>query len=118
MAKILVVENDADNAEVITLILLAENHEVISLQQTNLLSEVLSSFLPELIIMDILLDNSDGRILCNNIKINSKTRHIPILLITAMLASQAAAVPNLADYLMFKPFDYLAFTKKVYSMIN
>lgn len=60
MARILVVENDLGNAEVIQMILIEEQHEVITIQRANLLAVTILGFLPELIIMDILLDNVDG----------------------------------------------------------
>lgn len=118
MARILVVENDLSNAEVIELILRQDDHEVISIQQSHLLDRTIEKFIPDLIIMDIILDNQDGRILCNNLKTQTATRHIPIMLITAMIESQAREVKCQADHLMLKPFDYLVLTNKINAMIN
>ncbi|QPH38592.1 response regulator [Pedobacter endophyticus] len=118
MARILVLENDVGNAEVIELILREERHEVLNIQCTNLLAGAIDKFLPQLIIMDILLDNADGRVLCNNLKSDSKTSQIPILLITAMMESHALLITSRADCLMLKPFDYSLLTRKVNEMIN
>ncbi|GAA3956488.1 hypothetical protein GCM10022246_08020 [Pedobacter ginsengiterrae] len=118
MARILVVENDLGNAEVIELILLEESYEVITIQQSNLLEAIIEGFSPELIIMDILLDNADGRILSNILKMQHKTCHIPILLITAMMESQALLVNCEADDLMLKPFDYMVLMRKIKTMLN
>lgn len=118
MARILVVENDSGNADVLELILLEEHHEVLMLKKSNLLEIMIIMFAPELIIMDILLDNEDGRIICNSLKSQHATCHIPVLLITAMMESQARSVECKADFLMLKPFDYSVLTAKVSYMVN
>ena len=118
MARILVVENDFGNVEVIRLILQEEQHEVITIQQSGLLAHTIGMFAPELIIMDIVLDNADGRLLCNNLISQTATSHIPVLLITAMMESNARSVACFADHLMFKPFDYSTFSNRVSFMIN
>ena len=118
MAKILVVENDLSNAEVLEDILQEEKHEVITIRKTNSISKTIESFRPELIIMDILLDNEDGRFLCNRLKQNMNTKHIPILMITAMLESYARSIECSADYLMLKPFDYSILIAQINAMIH
>lgn len=118
MARILVVENDLGNAEVIQMILTEERHEVITIQRSALLGVTIEGFSPQLIIMDILLDDDDGRVLSNKLKMHDRTSNIPILLITAMTESQALLIKCKADHLMLKPFDYAILTNKISSMIN
>lgn len=118
MSRILVVDNDDGNADVMSLILKTEKHEVVTLSGSCLLSSTIANFSPQLIVMDILLDDSDGRVLSNLIKADLSTMHIPILLITAMLESGALAIKCDAEQLMFKPFDYSVFTRKVEEMIQ
>lgn len=118
MSKILVVEDDLSNAEVIQMILEDQNFEVESICQADKLNATIKSFQPDLIVMDILLYNHDGRILCNSLKSNIQTMDIPILLITAMLESKANEMINLADALMFKPFDYRVLSRKVRELIH
>lgn len=117
MAKILVVENDLGNAEVIEMILTYRDHDVITIQQTDKLAITVAQFLPELIIMDIILENQDGRILCNELKMQEHTSHIPIMLITAMTESQARSIKCYADHLMLKPFDCDVLTTEINSML-
>lgn len=112
------VENDSGNAEVIEMILIEENHNVLTIQQSYLLDLTVAKFLPDLIIMDILLDNQDGRLLSNNLKMQRRTCHIPIMLITAMMEAQAKSIECYADCLMLKPFDYSVLIKKIKSMIH
>lgn len=118
MAKILLVENDFGNAEVIQLILEDQCIQVKCIHETAVLDEMISTFAPDLILMDILLDNCDGRVLCNALKANPATLHIPVLLITAMLESEAYAVKNKADAMMFKPFEYDKLSEKISDLIT
>lgn len=118
MAKILVVDDDLSNADVIQLILEEQNHVVISVQNSDLVRDAVLSFTPDLIVMDILLDKCDGRQLCDAIKTNPKTMQIPILLITAMLESQALKMKCMADKVMFKPFEYTFLVRQVTALIK
>ncbi|WP_029283655.1 PleD family two-component system response regulator [Pedobacter sp. R20-19] len=117
MAKILVVENDLSNAEVIQLILEDQYYEVACINEADLLIDTIQTFGPDLILMDIILNTCDGRDLCNALKENKLTKHIPILLITAMLESQAYAVVNKADAIMFKPFEYHKLKQQISNML-
>ncbi len=75
--------------------------------------------LPDLVISDIMMPNADGLDLCQRIKQNPKTMHIPVLLLTAR-ASVTHEVEGLemgADEYMAKPFNPLVLNAKVASML-
>jgi DNA-binding response OmpR family regulator len=118
MPRILVVDNDQSNAEVIQMVLEDQDFEVESICQSDLLNAAVKRFRPDLIVMDILLDHGDGRTLCNLLKSDVQTMDIPILLITAMLESKAREIRNKADALMFKPFDYRILSNKVRELMH
>lgn len=118
MFKILVVDDDLSNAEAIQMVLEHQNYTVESIHRSDLLKPAIKSFQPDLIVMDILLDTNDGRDLCNSIKCNAETKHIPIMLITAMLESQVNSIQCEADAIMFKPFDYSRLNSKVRGLIR
>ncbi len=118
MSKILVLDDDTSNAEVIQLVLEDQDFEVRSIHKSALLDAAIKNFGPDLVVMDILLDNDDGRSLCDSLKRDVETMNIPILLITAMLESQAKAIASQADALMFKPFDYSKLTTTVRELIH
>lgn len=118
MSKILVLDDDFSNADAIKTVLEDQDFHVTSINQADALKKTINSFKPDLIVMDILLDNRDGRELCNELKIDHQTQHIPVLLITAMLESQASKIPNLADDIIFKPFSYNALQDKVTRLIH
>src|SRR5664279_3975022 len=65
----------------------------------------LTDQLPDLILIDFLLTNEDGREIARKLKLNEKTKHIPIILISA----HPESLKNLKEYgiddFMAKPFE-------------
>ena len=61
MSKILILDDDTSNAEVIQLVLEDQDFEVRSIHKSALLDAAIKNFGPDLVVMDILLDNDDGR---------------------------------------------------------
>jgi len=117
-SKILVLDDDQSNADAIQAVLEDQSFEVSSICSANELKGSIQQFKPDLILMDILLDVADGRALCNKIKTTFQTSHIPVVLITAMLESQALSIPSLADAIIFKPFDYHKLQRKISRLIH
>ena len=62
----------------------------------------------DLIISDIMMPNKDGVALCNDIKTNVDTSHIPVILLTAKtsLESKIEGVDSGADLYFEKPIDF------------
>jgi DNA-binding response OmpR family regulator len=75
---------------------------------------------PDLIISDIMMPNSDGLELCQKIKQNPKTSHIPVFLLTARAAvtHEVEGLEMGADEYMAKPFNPLVLNAKIASIIQ
>ena len=118
MSKILVVDDDLSNAEVIQMVLECEGFQVERICHSDQIDPSITSFCPDLVLMDILLDADDGRNICNNLKSDRSTSHIPVMLITAMLESQVDNIACDADAIMFKPFEYTVLVNKVRKVLH
>ncbi|WP_412469306.1 response regulator transcription factor [Pedobacter sp. KLB.chiD] len=118
MTKILVVDDDPSNAEVMQMVLESEGFQVERICHSVQFESSIMSFCPDLVLMDILLDADDGRDICNELKADQSTRHIPVMLITAMLESQVGAIACDADAIMFKPFEYTVLVNKVKNVLR
>jgi len=62
---------------------------------------------PDLIILDIAMPEVDGYEVCVNLKNNTATRHIPIIMVTALalIQDKKKGFECGADGFIFKPFD-------------
>ena len=105
-AVVLVVEDNADLRYFISDIL--KNHYRILTAEDGLQGERMAfEHIPDVVISDIMMPKRDGYELCNSLKANPKTSHIPIILLTAK-AGQKHKIEGLtqgADAYLTKPFD-------------
>lgn len=76
--------------------------------------------LPNIIICDIMMPKMNGIELCHILKTTDKTRHIPIILLTAKTSSadKLEGITNGADEYISKPFDPILLKAKVNNLIN
>lgn len=68
---------------------------------------MMPSVLPDIVVSDVLMPQMDGNELCRWIKCDSRTEHIPVILLTAKNVDEKAEEnqPNGADVYMAKPFN-------------
>ncbi|WP_345953193.1 response regulator [Mucilaginibacter sp. PAMB04168] len=106
MNRILAVDDDQDILEVLQLILEDSGYQVNTLSDGHLLFEKLNEELPDLILMDIMLNGLDGRDLCKNVKLNMRTHDIPVIMISASHnVSDVLKQECAPDDFLAKPFD-------------
>lgn len=106
MRKILAVDDDKDILEVLQFILEDSGFEVDALSDGAHIIDKIEQSKPDLILLDIMLRDLDGRDLCRDIKTNAHTSHIPVILLSAtqdinFLKHQIGC----PDAFVAKPFD-------------
>lgn len=101
--KILVVDDSQAILDVMTLALEAEGYEV-STCATGACFRHMEGNLPHLIMLDVLLSGEDGADICQRLKSDEETRHIPVVLISAHAGLQETAGRCGADGFLVKPF--------------
>ena len=106
MRRILAVDDDNDILEVLQFILEDSGYEVETLSDGHFLMDKIKDSNPDLILLDIMLGNMDGRELCKIVKKEISTNKIPIILISAShnisKSMNQEGAPN--DFIA-KPFD-------------
>jgi DNA-binding response OmpR family regulator len=114
MRRIIVVDDNEDILEIIKLILEGYDYEVVTLADGSLLLDNIKEFKPDLILLDVMLGNMDGRELCKMIRSNDETKHIPIIMVSAShnLSDRFMAMGSNTDFLA-KPFDISELISKV-----
>ncbi len=112
--KILVIEDDKDIAKVLEMVLSINSFDVVSLDMTDDIIEAINNHKPDLVLTDYLLYGMNGGKICQAIKSNEKTCHIPVILISAY-HELAIAMGNFGfDAFIPKPFEI----KKLVNTIN
>lgn len=103
---ILIVEDYPDMVDYLSIHLKEDYHLVIAHNGQEALEKI-KSFLPEVIISDIMMPVMDGLTLCKKIKENPKTSHIGMILLTAksLTSQKIEGIRTGADAYLTKPFD-------------
>lgn len=106
MRRILAVDDDKDILEVLQFILEDSGYEVETLSDGHYLFEKIKAHAPDLILLDIMLGNMDGRELCRDVKTKIETHNIPIILVSASHdVSATLKQVGAPDAFIAKPFD-------------
>lgn len=100
--NILVIEDNNAILDVITLILQSEAYRVEGLNKGAEMMGHIIRFKPDLIILDIMLPDGDGRDLLNEIRSQEQTADIPVLMISAKYTTRTI------EYGSFRPNGFLA----------
>ncbi|GAA4335101.1 hypothetical protein GCM10023149_42860 [Mucilaginibacter gynuensis] len=106
MRRILAVDDNNDILEVLQFILEDSGYKVDTLSDGHHLFDKISENQPDLILLDIMLGNMDGRELCREVKSKFETNNIPVILISAShdLAGTLSQKGS-PDAFISKPFD-------------
>ena len=99
-------DDDNDILEVLQFILEDSGYEVDTLSDGHYLFDKIKEHTPDLILLDIMLGNLDGRQLCKDVKARKETHDIPVVLIsashTASCSTNQVGCPNA---FLEKPFN-------------
>ena len=106
MRKIALVEDDADLYSLIKYNLEKEGFGVVGSQTGRGVLELCRRERPDLLLLDVMLPDSDGLEICKAIRVNPELAHIPVIFLTAR-ASETDRIVGLElganDYIV-KPF--------------
>jgi len=102
--RILLLEDEKEILELIQEILEEEGYNVIAFSHYESVEDIMD-FSPQLILLDIRLSNGYGHLLCEDLKSNPKTSHIPVILVSGANNLEKIAADYKADGFLAKPFD-------------
>ena len=104
MLKILIVDDDTNISELISLYLNKEGYDTKEVADGKVALQVFESYKPDLVLLDIMLPGADGYDVCKEIRKKSRT---PIIMLTAKgeVFDKVLGLELGADDYMVKPFD-------------
>ncbi len=117
---ILVVDDDREVREIISFVLTHNGFEVMVARNGQQLQQLLTQRLPDLIILDVMMPGEDGYRLCNHLRHDSLTQHIPVMIMTAHAEDiyQRISVDVGAAQHITKPFHPLILVEKVKALLE
>lgn len=114
MPRILLVDDETAILNALGMFLEQEGYDVEAISRfNNYLSKVKQSELPDIIILDILLNQEDGSKIAKQLKKNPKTTGIPIIMISALPNGQELSNEAGAEAFLAKPFDINELNKTI-----
>ena len=118
MAKVLVIDDDADIGTMVKMILEFNGYRVWLEDGANKVYQILQNNQMDLIIMDMLLSGANGTDLCAWFKADSTTAHIPIMMMSAHTDAMEVCLAAGANDFLAKPFDIKDLLKKCQVLLH
>ncbi len=115
--KILIVDDDANIAELISLYLIKECYETKIVEDGEMALQVYDSFQPNLILLDLMLPGIDGYQVCREIRNRANT---PIIMLSAKgeVFDKVLGLELGADDYIIKPFDSKELVARVKAVLR
>ena len=115
--KVLIVEDEANIAELVNLYLKKEGYETMVAGDGGKALELYRSFRPDLVLLDIMLPVMDGWAVCSKIRETDKT---PIIMLTAKgeTIDKVAGLEMGADDYIVKPFEMKELLARVHAVLR
>ncbi|EDP71932.1 two-component system sensor histidine kinase/response [Flavobacteriales bacterium ALC-1] len=103
---IVIIEDEQDILDFVSSIF-QDHYNIIKLTKATKALDLIRKELPDLVISDIMMPEVDGLELCNQLKKDALTSHIPIILLTAKVTQeqQKEGLETGADAYVTKPFN-------------
>lgn len=115
--KILIVDDDANIAELIALYLTKECYDTMTVGDGEAALEAVGTYKPDLMILDLMLPGMDGYQVCQTVR---KTSQLPIIMLSAKgeVFDKVLGLKMGADDYMEKPFDTKELVARVEAVLR
>jgi two-component system cell cycle response regulator len=119
-ARILVVDDVPANVKLLEARLLAEYFDVLTAEDGYQCLDICSKVPVDVILLDIMMPGIDGFEVCERLKANPKTSHIPVVMVTALdqSADRVRGLKAGADDFLTKPVNDMQLMARVKSLVR
>ncbi|QDT56784.1 Response regulator PleD [Caulifigura coniformis] len=118
--RILIADDNLQNRELLEAYLADEGHEILMAADGRQTVDVATESQPDLILLDIMMPKLSGYEVCEKLKVDERTKNIPILMVTALrdMADIEKAVAAGADDFLSKPVHRIELKTRVKSLLR
>lgn len=116
--KIMVIERDEAILDIVSTILTEEGYEVKALPTFKFAIEEIELYRPDAIVLDIVEPSPAGTEICQTVKQNVKTKHIPVIVFSTHPKVMQTIKQLCADETVPKPFDIDALINAIEMQLN
>ena len=108
MKTVLIVDDNIKNLDLFKDFVESWGYETVTAQQGKDAIGLAERYLPDIILLDVMLPGMSGYEVCRELKENTKTQHIPVVMITVLndIADRIHGYKIGADQFLVKPVDY------------
>ncbi|RZJ40166.1 MAG: PleD family two-component system response regulator, partial [Brevundimonas sp.] len=119
-ARILVVDDVEPNVRLLEAKLTLEYYEVLTAMDGQTAIDIASAERPDIILLDVMMPGMDGFETCRRLKADPVTRHIPVVLVTALdgREDKIRGLEAGADDFVTKPIDDVILFARVRSLVR
>jgi two-component system cell cycle response regulator len=119
-ARILAVDDIAANLRLLEAKLRAEYYEVLLASSGHEGLQVAFMQLPDVILLDVMMPGMDGYEVCRALKADSRTQHIPVVMVTALTdpEERVRGLEAGADDFLTKPLDNAALLARLRALLR
>ncbi|MBI9044911.1 MAG: response regulator [Anaerolineaceae bacterium] len=105
--RLLVVEDDNDIANMLKIYFSSQGYDVDTASSGSIAIECTKQVMPHLIVLDIMLPDTNGYEVCRQLRMNLRTSHIPVIFLTQKdeRSDKLQGLELGADDYITKPFD-------------
>ena len=117
---VLVADDDEDIVRFVEVNLRLEGFEVVTAADGREALDQARSINPDLLLLDIMMPEMDGFQVCQTLRAETSTKHIPIIMLTAksLSADKVVGLTSGADDYIIKPFDPIELVARVKSALR
>jgi len=84
MAKILIIDDDTETIKLLESIVQLDGHNTNSVSESKQAYLTVETYMPDLVLLDIMMPEINGIAICKLIKSNPQTNHIKVMMISAL----------------------------------
>ena len=118
MANVLVLDDSKELLQMLKTIFQLHNYEVrTALTKSSLMAHI-DIFKPDIILMDVLLNGSNGREICKELKASDDTKNIPVILLSGSHEQLRNFNECNADDIIEKPFEFEDVERKIKATLD